>query len=137
MILVQWDEEKYDVGVKAFNAHHKRLVDIINLLHSTADGSNNLNHISVIYKELIDYTKYHFDVEEKLMLKYKYDNYHLQKLEHKKFVDSLTKSFEKFKTEFYIVELMELIDFLGDWILDHILNTDKQYKEFFEKNGVN
>ncbi len=136
MILVKWDEEKYDVGVKAFNSHHKRLVDIINLLHSTVDGSNNLNHISVIYKELLDYTKYHFEVEEKLMLKYKYDNYHLQRLEHKRFVDSLTESYEKFKTEFYIVELLELIDFLGDWILDHILNTDKQYKEFFEKNGV-
>ena len=136
MVLVKWDEKKYDVGVKAFNTHHKRLVDIINLLHSTVDGSNNLNHIAVIYKELLDYTKYHFEVEEKLMLKYKYDNYHLQKLEHSKFIDSLTQSYEKFKTEFYIIELLELIDFLGEWILEHILNTDKKYKEFFEKNGV-
>ena len=136
MVVVVWNEDKYDVGVKVFNSHHKRLVDMINLLHSVSDSNNNINHINLVYKELLEYTRYHFDVEEKLMLKYKYENYHVQKLEHQQFIGFLVNSYEKFKKDFYMIELIELIDFLGEWIIAHILGEDQKYKSFFNKKGV-
>jgi len=136
MVVVVWDKDKYDVGVKAFNNHHKRLADIINLLHSISDSDNNINHITLVYKELLEYTKYHFSVEEKLMLKYKYENYQVQKLEHQRFIDFLLESYKKFEKDFYIIDLIELIDFLGEWIISHILDEDQKYKEFFKSKGV-
>jgi len=32
--------------------------------------------------------------------------------------------------------IYKLLDYLQDWLIDHIMGTDRKYTEFFKENGV-
>ena len=135
-VIVKWDEDKYNIGVDLFNKHHKRLVDLLNLLHSIIDGSNNKKHIKIIFNELANYTVYHFKAEEDVMLKYDYNGYNLHQIQHQKFLKTVIDAIEAYNEGITMVELIKLLDFLREWILNHILVTDMKYKEFFKDKKV-
>jgi len=133
-LIIKWDEDKFDVGVELFNKHHKRLVDLLNLLHSVIDSTNNKKHVEIIFNELAKYTVYHFEAEEKAMEMYNYNHFALHQIEHKKFVSTVVDSIERYKQGITMVEVIKLLDFLREWIINHILKSDMKYKEFFKEH---
>ena len=57
------------------------------------------------------------------------------KAEHKKLVEKTMK----FKTDFEAGKVgisIPLMDFLSNWLKDHIKGTDKKYGPFFNQNGL-
>ncbi len=131
-LIVKWDKEKFDVGVELFNTHHKRLIDLLNLLHSVVDSTNNKKHIEIIFNELAKYTVYHFKAEEKIMDEYNYSHLGLHHFEHEKFVNTVLDAIEAYKKGVTMIEVIKLLDFLREWIINHILKSDMKYKEFFK-----
>jgi len=66
MGIFQWSNY-FEVGVKDIDEQHQVLVSLINALCSNAlNGHDDSGAIASIFDELVDYTKYHFDFEEKL-----------------------------------------------------------------------
>ena len=88
-----------------------------------------------ILGSLIDYTKYHFGTEEKLMQAHSYQSYII----HKKAHDDLTRHAIDLQKKFEggnLIITIEVMNFLKDWVSRHILSTDKQYAPFFNCKGV-
>ncbi len=85
---------------------------------------------------LVGYTVYHFGSEEKLFEKHGYPETreHIEKL--KKLVGRVSDFYESFKKGDAEVNF-DLMEFLKDWLNNHIKGTDKKYGAFFNFKGVN
>ena len=131
--IITWNT-KYSVGIKIFDEQHKKLIDLLNcLFDSMLQGKSN-NVLDKLFSELLAYTEYHFETEEKYFKKFNYDSIkHVA--EHnelrKKVVELNTQSKEK---ELFISK--KLLTFLNDWVVNHILVSDKKYTEFLNSNGL-
>lgn len=138
MAIIEWDSRIYSVGVELFDQHHKHLVDIINKLNTTITTNNNKKNIEKIIDELIDYTLFHFTAEEELMQRYEYPNSEIeeQKISHKKFIDNINGFKGKMEGATMLWTSSGMLDYLSDWLISHILVTDKKYSTFFKENNV-
>lgn len=70
MSLISW-EKIYKVNIAELDDQHKKIVELLNTL-STLSTQNNNTTMRNVLSDLIDYTIYHFDTEEKYMLDHKY-----------------------------------------------------------------
>ncbi|MDA8212497.1 MAG: bacteriohemerythrin [Clostridia bacterium] len=134
MAMFAWDE-KYSVNVKEFNDHHKKLIDLINELHDGMKVGKGKEIMSTMLKKLIDYTQFHFSTEEKYLTRYAYPEYQLHKAQHDQFVNKVLKFQQDFEKG-NILASMDVMNFLKDWLVNHILVIDKKYVPFLNEKGV-
>lgn len=82
--------------------------------------------------ELIEYTQYHFYSEEILMKRYKYCEQARAAHErsHASFRAKINEIRERFLTEKTAVIRDQLLLFLRNWLVNHILYTDKKLCDF-------
>ncbi len=134
MEKIVWDDS-YSVGVKSIDFQHKKLIDMINSLIDANELKVDSEVISDTLLQITDYADYHFKAEEKLMSEAGYPNLPEHRKEHvffkKKTVSLLVDTFEAKDS---VPE--DLLRFLKEWLIDHILKTDMQYKEFFKEKGI-
>ncbi len=134
MPLIQWTQS-LSVNIKEIDSQHKRLIELINLLHESMRAGKGKDVLGKVLGDLADYTVSHFGTEEGLFQKYGYPEY----LRHKREHDELTKQVlalkDKFETGAPVITV-ELMNFLKDWLNGHILNSDKKYSEFLNSKGV-
>lgn len=134
MFAFAWKPE-FSVNIKAVDDQHKKLIDTVNILYDAMSKGQGKTVLTGIINELADYTIYHFNTEEDLMTKYSFPFYNEHKREHDKFIAKVSD----FKNKFDKKEIglsIEIINFLSDWIYDHVLNTDKKYGPFLNEKGV-
>lgn len=135
---ISWDD-KYSVGITTIDKHHQKLFAIIDdiekLLQEDADKflgkiSTALNNT---LNELMDYTDYHFSLEESMMAKIKYNKLKEHVILHHEFI----KNISEFKSQVEIVGPSEmcvkLLDVLKQWLLTHILFVDQDYTNYFKQ----
>jgi hemerythrin len=130
--LIEWSDS-YSMNIELFDNQHKKLVDMINELYAAFLAGDSLEKSVEIVEEMIKYTDYHFKSEEKYFDLYNYPETNTHKEIHKSFVetafelkDGLTKG--KATISF------DIMNFLRQWLLEHIMKEDKKYAEFFNKN---
>ena len=134
MALFEWSDQ-FSVGVSRIDSQHKKLVDMVNELHDALVSRKGPEVQRRIVSEMVDYSKSHFALEEKYMLKFHFDGYHTHKVEHSVFTtraEELQKRLDKTGS----VLTLELLSFLRDWLQNHILVTDKKYGALFNQHGL-
>lgn len=135
MPIMNWSDD-LSVGVHEIDEQHKVLVGLINTLHEAMMNKQGKLVVKKILDELAAYTVNHFSFEEKYMQEFKYIGYMGHKKEHDLFVAKV----KDFITEYEANKLglsLEIMTFLRDWIVNHIMGTDKRYTSTFNKNGLN
>jgi len=134
MAHIIWDSS-YSVNVKEIDKQHKQLIKIYNdLFEAMTQGKGN-TILSNIINDLVNYTVYHFETEEKYFDEFKYIGRARHKQEHKDFVNKISD----FKTKFDNGQVgisLDIMNFLNKWIKNHIKVSDKKYSELFNKNGL-
>ena len=134
MVFIEW-VESYSVNIKEIDDQHKKLIEILNRVHDAMKAGQGKKAISGALSELIDYTSYHFKTEENLFQQYGYPDLIKHTEEH----DELTRKAIDLKASFdkgRLINNIEIIIFLKDWLNTHILDTDKKYSEFLNSKGV-
>ncbi len=134
MALITWTED-LSVNIAEMDKEHKQLVAMINELHEAMASGKGKDVLGGVLARLVDYTKFHFAAEEKLMSSNKYPGYLSQKAEH----DNLTKKVLEIKTRLdagNMVVTVEVMTFLKDWLTKHIMGVDKKYSSFFAGKGI-
>lgn len=132
--LIEWGP-KYHIGIKEIDDQHKVLVDIINRLYASFGLNNNKKEIKKNLKELVDYTVFHFGNEENYFRKFGYKDTPAHLEQHRKFVDKIKKFADEFEDGDSTVSL-DIINFLKDWLINHILKIDTRYVQFFKDHGI-
>ncbi len=134
MAIITWNDN-LSVRVGMFDNQHKRLIELINTLNDAMRDGKGKDVLSPILKELASYAIMHFSAEESYFKKYGYTGAQQHMAEHRAFVDEV----EKFRKDFEAGSIglsVRIMTFLGDWLKNHIMGTDKKYSEFFNQQGV-
>ncbi|HUK23782.1 MAG TPA: bacteriohemerythrin [Terriglobales bacterium] len=133
MPLMSW-ENRYSVHLPNIDAQHKKLFDLINQLHD-AMGQGRANEVmGKILTELVAYTKTHFQAEEALLKSKNYPDLAAHQQQHRKFTDQVMQ-FEKDFSEGRATISIKMMNFLRDWLTQHILQTDQRYSAFLQAKG--
>ena len=94
-----------------------------------APGSDT---VSEVLAEMVEYASVHFRNEERLLEKNQYPELDRQKAAHREFrrkaAELCAMAMEKDKNVTHY-----LSKYLYDWWIDHILNQDKKYAAFLER----
>lgn len=132
--MIEW-EEKYSVGISIIDEEHKELIRIMNAAIVAKQHSNNIGEISKLLKELTVYTLKHFSTEESYMVKFNYPEFQYHKGEHHDFSNKMiTYCNRVIEGDYHIAS--EILEYLKQWLVNHIQITDKKYVECFKKNGL-
>jgi hemerythrin len=131
MALMSW-MDSYSVSVPQFDSQHKQLFALINRLHDAMAKGHANDVMAKTLDELILYTKSHFQAEEKLLESKGYPDLAAHKAQHEKFTSQVVQFQEDFISGKLTVTI-QLMNFLRDWLIHHILETDKQYGEFLKQ----
>ncbi|MCP5162840.1 MAG: bacteriohemerythrin [Hahellaceae bacterium] len=129
-----WRDE-YSVGIASIDAEHKKLLNLINQLQTASLYYTGEDFDKDALNEVIEYTKYHFANEEKLMETHGYPTCESHKQEHRRMAEkvmSMVKAYEEDSDK----TIDELLNFLKQWLIRHINGTDKEYSEFLRSKGV-
>ena len=76
--------------------------------------------------ELAQYTVEHFQTEEKLMTAARYQHLDAHKREHEKLVAEVVAFQRQFESGSVTITL-DLMNFLSDWLINHIKGVDRRY----------
>lgn len=122
------------VGVKASDDDHKRLIDLLNKLYDGMKSGHGRDVVGKVLDELVSYTKYHFAREEDFFDRtgYPADDH---KKEHRELVEQAVSLQSRFKSGETVLSI-ETLDFLKNWLNNHILGTDKKYSAHLNANGI-
>jgi hemerythrin-like metal-binding protein len=129
--LMPWTS-KLETTIKEIDSQHKELVSFINQLYKGMRMHKGSQELGQILSGLAEYTVMHFGTEEKLFEKYSYPKFS----EHKKSHEDLVKKVVEFQNDFNsgkATVTMELMDFLSDWLKNHIMKTDMAYVPFLKE----
>lgn len=136
--MFEWKEE-YRCNIAEIDKQHKQLLAIGAKLYDIMTLKDDIDHydeIMEILLELREYTLYHFAYEEKLLQENGYEGLQLHKRQHKSFINKIIQ-FENQNIDEKQMEIkLKMIEFLANWIEQHILKTDHQYKDFFHEKGI-
>jgi len=133
--LIEWSD-MYSVGYEDIDNQHKKLVELINQMFSAFAEGKADEILTPIIDELVNYTKYHFDLEEKYFYKYNYPDTDKHVELHQGFITSIINfkdadNKKKGNTQY------EVFNYIKKWLVDHILGADMEYSIFFKKLKIN
>lgn len=132
--MYRW-EEKHSTGIQSIDNQHKEIFRYLNsLLDAMKIGQANKVIYQIVF-DLENYSLVHFQKEEFFFQRFNYSGAKEHIQQHQFFIQKVSKLKSDLKSG-NIALSIELLNFLKDWIENHILVVDKNYSECFLKNGL-
>jgi hemerythrin len=125
MPLITWSNS-LSVNVLAMDQEHKRLVGIVNDLHAAMKEGKGNEVVGKTLDDLVEYVKKHFADEETLLAARKYPGLLGQQRAHAKLTEQVLAYQSRFRGGGALITV-ELMQFLKQWLVDHIQGMDKEY----------
>jgi methyl-accepting chemotaxis protein/hemerythrin len=132
--LISWTDD-LSVGVGIIDEQHKGLVDLINELNAAMRQRRSDSVLVGVLERLKQYTVKHFATEEEFFDKFGYPDTASHKKAHHDLVEKVL-AFEAELKSGRAKVTMEIMRFLKDWLVGHIMGTDKRYGPFLNSKGV-
>jgi len=128
MEKIIWSDD-FSIGNADIDIVHKDWVTIYNDLIEYNESKGNRNEFAMILSKMTDYSLVHFKKEEEYMQKLNYPDLADHKRHHKNYI---------YKVAMYNIDLLgvnppsinEIISFIDNWLIDHILKIDKKYEDY-------
>lgn len=128
--FVRWDE-RFATNIPLIDEQHKELFRLTNeLFKSCVSGDVNAAFKDAM-KSAVDYVRFHFSAEEKMLVNVHYPDIAAHKKAHETFVKRILEDAENFK-EGKKLTPFNFVRFLRDWILSHIAVMDMQYASYIK-----
>ncbi len=135
MPLITWTDD-LSVGVEQLDEDHKIIIGIINELYDAMSKGHGEELLDGVLAKLKEYTISHFYKEESLMMSYGYANYEDHKKHHGELIARLDDFMNRYKQRTDAVNIIEVSQFLREWLINHIKGDDFQYRAFFRDCGL-
>lgn len=130
---IDW-EDAFATGVDEIDEQHRILINTLNGANNLLTDASSLEVLNQITKDLLSYALYHFETEEELMQTSGYAEEQAEEArqhlsEHRSFSATVVSVREKIQAG-HRVPRDELLSFLNNWLVNHILQTDKKLGVF-------
>ncbi|WP_251862478.1 bacteriohemerythrin [Clostridium sp. Marseille-Q2269] len=136
--MFKW-KDSYSCNIRQIDEQHKKLFELANKIYSIVLLDDKYDHFDEIVgtiRTLKEYTVFHFSYEEEVMRKYEYGDVDNHKIEHEAFIKKISSINEEKIDEKQKSFLMDLLEFVVNWIENHILKSDLKYKDYLNGLGV-
>ncbi|BAH77147.1 bacteriohemerythrin [Solidesulfovibrio magneticus] len=133
-ILMPWTSQ-LATGVKFVDEQHRKLVDMINNLYKAMQTGQGKAVVEKLLDDLANYTVYHFDAEEKIFHKLHYSETAGHIKIHEELKSKVMSFINEYKSGSKNIS-MDLMNFLKNWLENHICKTDKRYVKTFLGAGI-
>jgi len=134
MALLTWDS-KFSVGVKPLDSQHTVLFGLLNDLHAAMLKGQAKSLTGPLLKRLVEYTHTHFKDEETMLTATRYPGL----ASHKAIHQALIKQVEEHAAQHDRGEIsvnLQLLNFLRNWLTNHIQKVDHEYGPWLNEHGV-
>jgi len=121
-------KDSYKTGIDFIDAEHRKLFEIAEQAYQLEQNEfipDKYDNLIAILNELRDYTKSHFAHEEAYMKEIGYKAMFTQKVQHDQFIRKLDEMDLDSLDENSTDAIDDILHFLTDWLVEHILNVDK------------
>ena len=133
---VKWTDD-LSVGVELIDDQHKMLIEHLNNLTKAVEQQHGPNEVPDTLSFLIDYTDFHFSMEERNMEAHGYPEFEAHKAKHDEFKAILADMENEFRDDGPTAILAESIDtLLVNWLLKHIRVVDVEFGAFLQNSGL-
>lgn len=141
MPYIEWDPDRYSVGVDHIDEQHQQLFDTINSLHAAMSEGEGREELGAIFDQLETYTNTHFGDEETFMEDCGYsedcsDCFFAHQEAHREFearVEEIRARYEQGE----MTVTMDTLEFLRTWLTRHIagVEMDQDYATYLADEG--
>jgi hemerythrin-like metal-binding protein len=135
MSFIEWND-KLSVGVQVLDDDHKRMIDMINELYDGFKAGTSKEILDGILAQMEHYTEYHFRHEEELFDQTDYPDAEIHKREHNELNVWSRKTEEAFRNGTLKAPSLEIMNYLKDWLFDHILKSDMNYAPYMKAKRI-
>lgn len=131
--------EKYSVGIKEIDEQHQHFFEIANkIIEMTGQENIPIEDLLVKITDLNNYAIYHFTTEENFFKHYAYSEAQEHIAAHNAYeekMDGFIAEAEKKGPDTKKIT-MEIAEFAGSWLMNHIMDMDQKYVGFMYENWV-
>jgi len=135
MPFIGWND-RLSVGIASIDREHKELIAILNSLYDAIRAGATRDSLSETLSRLDAYTRFHFTNEEALFTQSAYPDAEKHRLEHANTVAWLAELRRKYENGTAAGLPLEIVNYLKDWLFDHILATDQKYTPYLHAAGL-
>jgi hemerythrin len=133
MALV-WNES-YSVHVTQIDLQHQHFLGILNSLYDAIYASNTKEVIEGVFVELEKYSQYHFKTEETYFEQFQYEDAEIHIKKHQEFREKISALRTKY-TDNSLALSVDLVDYLENWLIEHVATMDQKYVTCFQSHGL-
>jgi len=133
MPFLAWSD-KYLTGIPKIDADHENLFLIVNVLYDNVHNGQENVKLSPLLAALGEYVKRHFTAEELIMRSANYPSLSEHMEKHRALsrrVQSYIKLADENPEE---ININELLEFLKNWLANHVLKSDMDYVPYVAKS---
>jgi len=135
---LEWSD-KLSIDQSVIDDEHHVLIGIVNKFRAKAEHFETAEEMIKILDELVLYTTHHFRNEISLQRAASYPYWEAHENEHHHLFKLLEKLMDEARLArgSYVKTMAEKIgDFLRDWLIDHLVNSDMRMKPYVDKMRV-
>lgn len=134
MSLINWNKD-LELGIELIDGQHKMLVEMINELHDSSLEGKSFEKMGDIFTGLLFYAHTHFATEEKLFEKSGYPQRLEHVRQHNDFIMKVSSRFDKMKKGELVLSV-DIARYLRDWLINHVMISDKQFLPYIKEIRV-
>ena len=132
MEIIEW-EESLSIDVDDMDERMKVFFQFVNKLGELTivkrKKEEDYEHIGEALADVSEFMRGHFNMEENLLLKYKYPELAYHQRRHKRFLKKVMAFRRLFADEPEKISL-DAHSYIQQWIIDHIINDDKRFAPY-------
>ena len=134
MAFANWDK-MYSVKVQRLDAEHQQLFSTINQLYDAMKAGQGSQVLHGVLQQLLRYTEQHFSSEEALLLQAHYPDLDEHIAKHREFTGRIQKFSHDYRAGAVALSV-EILDFLKNWLNQHIMGMDQRYSSALNACGI-
>ena len=128
---VEWNKS-FEVGHPLIDSEHQELFNTVNEFMTAAYDKSNMSATRKALHRARSYAEYHFEHEEQIMKREKYDRLSGHRALHATFISAITVYSEKFL--YGHIDPADFLFYLRNWIENHILIYDMEFGVFLKNS---
>jgi hemerythrin-like metal-binding protein len=125
-------ESNHLVGIEEIDEQHRNLVYLVNRLNDALKHNEAKETTLLMFDELLVATTHHFDTESRYMTSYHYPEQSAHEVEHAHLVNEALQ----LKTQFRDGRELLALQSIKDWLLGHIVFSDKRMAVYLRQQGM-
>ncbi|WP_161629966.1 bacteriohemerythrin [Desulfogranum mediterraneum] len=126
--MIKW-RTGYNTGVEEFDLEHQKIVQLLNEMFRVVRDKLDPAKVEDVIEALIAYSQKHFAAEERAMAEACCPELDEHRREHGKLIQSVSAYRQRLEAGDQKVA-GELYLFLREWLLHHIMETDRKYAAY-------